>query len=49
MKNENLIEVINKEILKLEKDLESVFDERWEFEIMGRIEALSWVLEKIKK
>lgn len=48
MKYEKLVEDIKKEIERLEIEEDSCLDERWEFEIIGRIESLYWVLEKIK-
>lgn len=48
MKYEKLVEDIKKEIERLEIEKDLCLDERWESEIIGRIESLYWVLEKIK-
>jgi hypothetical protein len=49
MKKEELIKLIKKEIERLKEvsEKEAWVDERWESEVMGRIESLEWVSEKI--
>jgi hypothetical protein len=49
MKKEKIVKLIKKEIERLKEVLEKEawVDERWESEVMGRIESLEWVSEKI--